>query len=68
MVTSNTILPGSFNVLEVDSNTLLGRTLTGAQKVILGQKLRNALSELSADKRKARLCAEIAKVLVEFSF
>lgn len=55
-------------MLEVDSNTLLGRTLTGAQKVILGQKLRNALSELSADKRKARLCAEIAKVLVEFSF
>lgn len=49
------------NVLEVDCNTLLGATLTGAKGAILHEQIEVYLSQMDHDKLK--LCAEFCKLI-----
>ena len=49
------------NVLEVDCNTLLGATLTGAKSTILYEQIDAYLSQM--DYEKVKLCVEFCKLL-----
>ena len=55
------------NVLEVDCNTLLGKTQEGAEKAILHEELEDHLREIGSDARKLRLYVEICRLVKEFS-
>jgi len=52
------------NALSVDCNTLLGTTLTGAQKEIMNQELKKLTSEMDA--KKSRFCVEFCRLLKDY--
>ena len=52
------------NALSVDCNTLLGTTLTGAQKEIMNQELKKLTSEMDA--KKLRFCVEFCRLLKDY--
>ena len=52
------------NALEVDCNTLLGETLTGARGTILHEQIEDCLSKMNL--QKLRLCADLCRLLIDY--
>lgn len=56
------------NALEVDCNTLLGKTLKGAEKSVLQEELSGLLASMEHDAAKMRLCATVCRAVAESKF
>ena len=52
------------NVLDIDCNTLLGKTLTGARKPLMNKQIQRLVSEM--DDKKLPLCIEFCNILTDF--
>ena len=52
------------NVLDIDCNTLLGKTLTGARKPLMNKQIQRLVSEM--DDKKLQLCIEFCNILTDF--
>lgn len=54
------------NVLNVDCNTILGKTLSGkAETAALSEELEALLRQLSGDRKRLRLCVSFCKLMLE---
>lgn len=53
------------NALEVDCNTLLGESLTGARMEVMRQELGAVLADIGDDVHKMRLCVAVCRVINE---
>lgn len=53
------------NALEVDCNTLLGKTLQGAEVSVLRTEWSRLLANMERDPKTMRLCAEVCQVLTK---
>lgn len=51
------------NALEIDCNTLLGRTLKGAEMSVLHEELSELLAAIGQDPKKLRLCVKVCQVV-----
>ena len=52
------------NALQIDCNTLLGETLTGAQNVLFRQKFEEIFAAM--DSKKLQLCYNICRFIMEY--
>lgn len=53
------------NALEIDCNTLLGRTLQGAEISVLRQEFSELLADIGQDPKQMRLCVRICQLLAQ---
>lgn len=53
------------NALEIDCNTLLGRTLKGAEMSVLRWEFGALLDDLGQDPKKMRLCVKVCQLLTQ---
>lgn len=53
------------NALEVDCNTLLGKTLWGAEKSVLREEFGGLLADMERDPQKMRLCVKVCQLLTQ---
>lgn len=53
------------NALEVDCNTLLGKTLTGARMEVMRQEMDAVLADIGDDADRMRLCVAVCRVINE---
>lgn len=51
------------NALEIDCNTLLGRTLKGAEISVLHEELGKLLADIGHDPKKMRLCVRVCQAV-----
>lgn len=54
------------NALEVDCNTLLGKTLTGAQMAMMRGELGEVLADIGDDPGRMRLCVGICQLVKDY--
>ena len=54
------------NALEVDCNTLLGRTLEGAEKAALHGELVEILDSIGENPEKMRLCVQVCRLVKDY--
>ena len=52
------------NALDIDCNTLLGKTLTGARRPLMNKQIQCLVSEM--DDKKLPLCIEFCNILTDF--
>lgn len=53
------------NALEIDCNTLLGKTLRGAETSVLRGEFDGLLANMERDPKKMRLCVQVCQLLTQ---
>lgn len=53
------------NALEIDCNSLLGKTLESVQSLLLNQEMAMIMDSVASDTKKYRLCVEICRLVAK---
>lgn len=53
------------NALEIDCNTLLGRTLKGAEMSVLREEFKGLLADMEQDPKRMQLCVKVCRLLTQ---